>query len=99
MPLFVFLRVQSKRCLERPAFNLRHTQPHKRSSSMRPMRINILLTSVDGLSAQHLGALLYHSARIARFVVEQLCQNRRAQNLPATDDGAQSIEMFVKALQ
>ena len=66
---------------------------------MRPMRINILLTSVGGLFAQHLGALLYHSARIARFVVEQLCQNRRAQNLPATDDGAQSIEMFVKALQ
>jgi hypothetical protein len=61
---------------------LRHTQPHKRNSGMRSMRINILLASVDGLYAQPLGVLLYHSARIARFVVEQHYQNRRPQNLP-----------------
>ena len=58
---------------------------------MRPMRTNILLASVGGLSAQPLDALLYHSARIARFVVVQHWQNRIAQNLPTTDDGAQSI--------
>jgi len=46
------------------------------------MRINILLASVDGLYAQPFGVLLYHSARIARFVVEQHYQNRRPQNLP-----------------
>ena len=38
---------------------------------MRPMRINIVLALVGGLSTQPLGALLYHSARIARFVVAQ----------------------------